>query len=855
MADEKKPDGDDTKDGTTPKVVPIPLIPTKRKLSDAHLANLRASGLTDETIAAAALYTEERPAALAELTQRRTWNRLQGSALVFPFYGAAADSGLVSVRVRPTTPLTETQRNGKKRLRKYDQASAAGVLVYYTPRARAANAYTDVSRVLYWTEGEKKALVFDQEGLTCVGLTGVWLWLDSAHRRDSGEERLHPTITESVTIAGRAHVIVFDADSRKNDHVMMAAQRLAGVLLAAGAVSVRFVCPPDVDAAKGIDDYYALHGATHTAALLATAETIDPIDPKQPLVHVRRAHAYRDAAHIPEALRVPGGYELRRDGGLWTASGDERRSDALLTQSPMFVTRKLVDAHSGEFRVELAYVSADGAPLTIAATRRAIADSRTMVAELAAQGAPVHGGNAGKLVEWFAAFEHVNAAAIPCVTSVANTGWHVVDGARVFVAGAAIGADPDAPPTLALDTRGDRRRMFAALVPRGTLAGHVAALQRAWEASPVCAAVIAGALAAPLLEPLRAPNFAIHLVGESSRGKTSMLRCAASVFGDPASPQWLASWNATATGAELRAATLNDLPQCYDEIGGGDAQAAERMLYALINGGGRTRATRDLTTRETATWRTVVLSTGERELADESTATGAQIRVVQLPVDGFGKLTAAQVDALRAECAAHSGMVGRAWLEELASIDDWPHYRDALANVTAKLRDRNADPLQGRVAAYFGLLALVEAMVSESFGIGRKHTFSDLFNAQTKRETVEGIADRAREAVMSWVESEPDAFPELAMGPHGGLDTPKSNGVRTRHGYRKADGTVLIIPSEFRAFAKRSRLTTRAVVREWDRKGWTELDAGRLDKAIRIGPTTNRYIILLPPTSYRTELP
>lgn len=826
-----------------PRLV-IPLIPKQRRLSDEHLANLRASGLTDDTISLAQLYTEDRPKVLAEIVQRRTWNRAQGAACVFPFY-VPDKLDVIACRVRPTTPIVEISKSGKERPRKYDQASSHGSLTYYTPRGRIARWYADATRPLYWTEGEKKALVLDQLELTCVGLTGVWNWVDSAHKKAGGGERLHPMISDHAVVSGRAHVIVYDGDCRKNDKVMQAAQRLAGVLIAAGAVSVRFVAPPE-GAEKGIDDFYAARGEAATRALLDSATDIEPIDPAQPLIPVRKCAAYRDAEAIPGTLRVPDGYELQRDGSLWRTAADEKHSDARVTHAPMFVVRVLVDHHGGDERVDLAWLRA-GELQTICASRRAISDARQLVAELSPYGAPVNSGNAAKLVEWIEAFETCNTAAIARVASVSATGWHVADGARVFVADAPIAAD-GAPATIALDTRGDRRRMFAALTPRGELAGHVAALRRAWDASPVCAAVIAGALAVPLLEPLRAPNFAVHLVGESSRGKTSQLKIAASVFGDPGSASWVASWNATLAGAEARAATLNDLPQCYDEIGGGDAQAAERMLYALINGGGRTRATRELAARESVSWRTIVLSTGERELADESTATGAQVRVLQLPVDGFGTLTAAEVDALRAECAAHAGALGRAWLAELVSVDDWAPYRAALAQCIASLRGVATDPLQGRMAAYFGLLSLTEAMVAESFGLGRTDggTLRAFFAAIGQRETVDGIAERARDAVEAWITTEADAFPELQYGPHGGLDEPKSNGVRVRHGFRRPDGAVLVVASEFRALCKKSRLSSRAVVREWLRLGWTEVDSGRLDKQIRIGTARGRYVVLTP---------
>jgi hypothetical protein len=830
--------------GAKPKVVSLP---QKRVVEESELTNLRASGLTDETIALAEVYTEHHRTVIAQILQRRAWS--QGAALVIPFYlpGGAEPH---AYRVRPRYPRTEKRANGKSRAVKYDQAVAHGTLVYFAPRARAGRWYADPARPLYWTEGEKKALVFDQLELACVGLTGVWNWGDRQHRTDTGAERLHPTLLEHVTVAGRHHVICFDADAKDNENVMLAAARLCGVLRAGGAISVRFVCPPALEQ-KGIDDFFAANGGDAMLQLLASATNLEPADPKQPLQPIRKLKAMRDAPIEPNLL-MPDGYSIDRDGSLWRSAQDEKHSDVRVAPSPMFIVRELIDHQTGDRRADVLFRVAEDQWQTLCVSRKATADTRAMVAELSAYGAPVTSNSAAKVIDWLEAYATVNSTRIPRIASVSSAGWHTVDGTRVFVLNEAIGVDENLP-SVALDTRGDRRKMFDALKPRGDLEQHTAALRRAWETDPTCAAMIAGALAAPLLEPLGASNFAIHLPGESSRGKTSMLKIAASVFGDPNNSQWVASWNVTHAGAEMRAVTLCDLPQCYDEVGGGDAQAAERMVYSLINGGGRTRAQRDLTIRETQSWRTVVLSTGERELADESTATGAQVRVIHLPVRGFGELTAAEVDALRDECAANAGQFGRAWVESLLTVSEWEPYRATLRDFVKMMRAKHHDPLQGRVAAYFALLAVVESIASQcGLGDSGGATMYALFANLARREEVCGVAERARDLVHDWVLSEPDAFPELGMSTAGENDEPpRSRNGKTRYGFRK-QGTILIIPVQFREFCKRHRLSPQTVIREWLALGWTEIEPGRITsgKKVRLGAySTPRFVFLLPTSS------
>lgn len=824
-----------------PKVVPLP---QKREVSEKHLANLRASALTDETIALAELYTEANHHALAALVQRKGWNRLCGAALVIPFYLPDATEPH-AYRVRPTTPRVE-KRGSKRREVKYDQAEAHGSLIYFTPRARAGRWYADPARLLYWTEGEKKALVFDQLELSCVGLTGVWNWSDPTHRAETGEERLHPTIREHVAIAGRRHVICFDADARDNEQVMLAAARLCGVLLAAGALSVRFVCPPTREQ-KGIDDYFTAFGGDVVVKLLESAGEIEPADPKSPLHRVRKLRALREAP-VNDNLRVPEGYEVQKDGALWRTNGDDKHGDVKVARAPILIQRYLDDYYTHDGRVDLCF-DRESRWVSLCVSRKAIADSRTMVAELAPYGAPCTSNNAAKLVDWLEDFERVNSGLIERVACVGRAGWHTIDDERVFVADKPLFADDERERPLALDTRGDRRKLFAALAPRGDRDLHLTALRRAWTADPGAAAVIAGALAAPLLEPLGAANFAIHLPGDSSRGKTSMLKIAASVYGDPHNDHWVASWNTTPVAAELRAAVLTDLPQCYDEVGSSDPAQIERMVYMLVNGGGKTRGQRDLSLRETPSWHTVVLSTGERELADQSTATGAQIRVIQLPVVGFGRLSAAEIDELRESCAAHAGAFGRHWIETLLSIEDWEPFRESLRTFTRSMRAQAKDALEGRTASYFAILAVAEAIASQ-LGLGEAGglTMQRLFADQTRRETVDALADRAMSLVLDWVMSEPEAFPELEYGAGGEDKPPRPRGSARLHGFRRPElRQVIFITAEFRSFCEQHRLSSRETLREWAQRGWLVHDLGRLDKELRIAGKKQRFYVVEQP--------
>lgn len=824
-----------------------PPPPDKRAVSDHFLADLRKSGLTDDTIRAAGLYTEDRPLALSEIIGR-AYPSTCGPALVFPFH-LAGQARAYAFRLKPMHPRSgRPNRAGKRKPIKYDQASDAGSLVYLPPWSRESGALMDQAQPLYFTEGEKKGLALDQLRYACIGLTGVWNYAatgDDVPANDA-PERLHRTIRENATVSGRACVIVYDADAKDNPQVMTAAGRLAGVLLAAGAISVRFIVPPSPEQ-KGIDDYLGTHGETATRALLATAADIEPISPLAPTARIRSIKGM-ERAPVSDHLRLPLGYSIERDGVLWRTAQDERHSDAVVARAPILIQRYLDDYYSNQGRVEVAFPR-DGRWMSVCVERKAICDSRSMISELVPLNAPVTSNNASRVIDFIDELEHVNTGKIERIACVGRCGWHTIDGVRTFVSDEPIFADPEEAPPLALDSRGDRRRMFAALKPRGFLGDHIKALNTAFQSDPVLGVMIAASLAAPLLEPLGCPNFAVHLPGDSSRGKTTILKIAGSVYGDPNNEQYVANWNITATAAEMRAAVLCDLPLCFDEISQGDRTQIEKLIYMLVNGSGRTRSQRDLTIRETFAWRTIVLSTGERGLAEESAASGAQVRVVQLPVHGIGGLTGGQVDALRDACIAHAGSFGRAWLEELLAIDDWTSYRASLAQYRDQLRALAKNNLQNRTAQYWALLAQAESMAAQ-LGVGRLagNTVIELFtHLSGGAEQLRPASERARQHVEEWIGIEPNAFPELLRGATGDDDSPRRVPNGSVHGYLRHDGAIVFWPSELRTYLEQAGFAYEQVCRDWAARGWLEVATDkRWQKPVKVSGRAHRMVVLLP---------
>lgn len=797
--------------GKKPHLRAVVAMPENRSLTEAHREHLHASGLSDETLKLAELYSERIGSRIADMLSWKSWKN--GEALVFPFF-LPGSSGPVMYRVRPSRPR---ETSGGK-LVKYEQPKGVQVAPYLPPRARIGGWLSDASRPLLWVEGEKKALLLDQLGYATVGGTGVSCFHDATHRRDSGAWRLSEPLREHITSAGRAHLIVFDSDSETNDQVMLAARRLAGMLLAAGAASVRFVqIPMGPDGKKlGIDDYCVAFGEDATRNLLANGTVeIDPLPVEEPFTPLRSQRALRDAP-VEERLRMPEGYSFGSDGSLYE-KGTGERPDELVMLRPLLLRRILVDHRTGRENVELVFPR-EGSWRTATAERAVVCSSRRIVDELASVGAPVDSGNAGSVVTWLRTLEAVNERRLPRTLSVDACGWHDLDGELVFLAPDRIGEGRE----LAFDGGLGRSRIVRGLRTKGDAQVHLEALRKAFSSDRVAATAICAALAAPMLRLLGAPGFALHLVGDSSRGKSSMLKIAASIYGDPSSEDWVPSWNSTTVGLEQRAATLCDLPFCIDEAGVVDPKQREMAVYMLIDGTGRTRGARGGGLRDTASWRTIVLSTGEHGLVDEEANTGAQVRVLQFQVAGFGSLDATGVDALRGACAENHGAVGRQWIEALQGMD-WTAGKAAFREFVKQARARaSSNGLRARQAEYLALLAFAEGIASSALGLGSATGETMLTwlldeDRERDRKEVESVADRALALVQDWFVSARGSFAELDLGFNGEIEA-KDLGMRELLGYRN-DELVAFIPAKLRSYLTQHRIDWQ-VVREWQRRGW-----------------------------------
>ncbi len=250
-----------------------------------------------------------------------------------------------------------------------------------------------------------------------------------------------------------------------------------------------------------------------------------------------------------------------------------------------------------------------------------------------------------------------------------------------------------------------------------------------------------------------------HLRGDSSCGKTTALRVAASVWGGK---DYLQRWRATDNGLEAQAAQHSDGVLVLDELGQLDAKVAGESAYMLANGQGKARAGRNGGARPRLSWRLLWLSAGEIPLAQHMAEAGKRIRagqelrMVDMPADagmGLGLFDtvhdheggAALAEHLAAACTTTHGAIGRAWLEWLVeNSDTWP--KELRADVDALTLQFVPDTADGQIKRAGRRFALVAA----AGGLATRHGFT----GWPEGAATEGV----KRCFLAWVGARPAGF-------------------------------------------------------------------------------------------------
>jgi hypothetical protein len=630
------------------------------------------------------------------------------------------------------------------------------------------------------------------------------------------------------------------------------------------------------------------------AAAVNCPATSLPDDPPALLVMVRAVLPF---APVPEHSVVPQGWQLRRTG-VYRSDAD---TAVEVLPTPLLIASRLVDDAQQTESVRLLWFR-DGRWQERICPRSTIAVTR-VITELSDHGVPVNSLNAAEVVAYLSAYEVANLAVLPRTRVRSQLGWIVrtLSGflwGRTLLTGARRGPHGQSPSSAAIapppgeplgDTSGGIPPEDSGVVGQGAAAvdpeevyfqgadsgdEQVAAAYHARGDFGQWKRVIAPALGYPVprlaqLASLGAPlpalladegarNFAGDLRGETSKGKTTILRLAASAWGSPredSEASALTSWSTTLVAAERRAGLLNGLPLLRaDTKLARPPEAVSQVIYEVSEGRTRDRGTIKGLGRNTA-FSTILLLSGEARAVSLSGDAGTRARILTLWGMPFGKAdaeTASLVAQINEGCICHYGHAGPAFVEFLlANRARWPQWRARYASIKQQYAQKaSGDSVVNRLADAFALIDLAGELATEALALPElaSSPIGPLWEILTAEASE---ADRASEAlrhVWGWAAAHQEELYACPIGAGRGdseatQPLPGWAGQWNRHDERWR--FLGVIPARLREILQEVGYDYDAVVSTWKDRGWLLVDGsdatGRHHQ-VRVGAAKTRMV-------------
>jgi putative DNA primase/helicase len=251
--------------------------------------------------------------------------------------------------------------------------------------------------------------------------------------------------------------------------------------------------------------------------------------------------------------------------------------------------------------------------------------------------------------------------------------------------------------------------------------------------NPLMLFAVSQSFVGPMLGPLGLDGGGFNFRGKSSRGKTTLLSLAASVWG---APKFVQSWRTTDNAMENMASCCSSGLLALDELHLVSARCAGDIVYMLANGRGKQRMSTAGMVKPVDTWVVATLSSGEITLEDHLASggkkihAGQEVRLIDIEADGqrFGSFDVLHseknsghfVEKILQASTNHHGHASRIFVEKLiASMDRRDNFKNAMSKImdqAIKGHDLGQDSQVRRVLKRFALAALA-GEVATSFGL------------------------------------------------------------------------------------------------------------------------------------------
>jgi hypothetical protein len=420
-----------------------------------------------------------------------------------------------------------------------------------------------------------------------------------------------------------------------------------------------------------------------------------------------------------KGLLVPKGWEIEPDGAIFRTkynAQEESQGRELVSDKGIFVTGvcEQIDSSSGDVSVKIAWPKFRGGWKSSIIGMRKVKDSGRLL-ELADKGAPVDEFNKKKLVKFLGAFIKENEDKLPVLGTTNQMGWQGRKGELGFLCGNTLitpSGEFKSTKLSDLDESGWENDMVAFQPPisdsetgihqavgafkrKGSIEDWLETMKEV-DPFPRVKVGLFAALVPPLLKTVLRPedvkNFTVDFSSQTSKGKTTTLQIAASLYGNAeqaAEDSVLRNWSGSHTAREILYSALSDLPFICDETKQATQNKVgvtqlQQTLYSIGQGMAKSRGTVTGGLRSSMAFKTVMLSSGEQPITSIGMHQGGVFaRVVSIsgvPFEAFGdeKVDAgASVNAIKRNLKKSYGHIGPMFIRHIiANPGMWESWRE-----------------------------------------------------------------------------------------------------------------------------------------------------------------------------------
>ena len=328
------------------------------------------------------------------------------------------------------------------------------------------------------------------------------------------------------------------------------------------------------------------------------------------------------------------------------------------------------------------------------------------------------------------------------------------------------------------------------------------------------------AFAAVLADLVGEQGGGIHIRGGSSTGKSTALKMACSVWGNP--EHYGREWRTTDNALEGLAALHNDGLLVLDELNQCDPRTVGQAVYMLANGQGKARMSKTGSSRPVVQWRVLFLSAGEESLsalmqqAGKRTNAGQEIRFAEITADagqgmgmfeqiGMASSPQAFSDQIKDAAKRYHGTAGQAFLDHvtldrLQTTEQARQYMQAFMVHVPSQATGQAHRVASRFAliAAGGEIATDEGITGWTAGTAIEAA-RQCYNAWL--ESFGMIGNHEERAILAHVKAFFEAHGSSRFEAFYQPDPDKHERINNRAGYWKAEGDsrrYLVFPEQFK---------------------------------------------------------